>query len=103
MTHPCDKRLIMLAELTLQPGKRNAFLDYTVENLALSRNARGNLAFDILLDEAEPDRVVFYEEWESAAAQQAYMAWRIERGDLTVLMSFLAAQPKFTALRRIAA
>ena len=102
MTHACEDRLVMQAELTLQPGKRDAFLDYTVENLALSRNAQGNLAFDILLDEAAPDRVVFYEEWESAAAQQAYMACRIERGDLTMLMSFLAAEPKFTALRRIA-
>ncbi len=102
MTYACEDSLVMLAEMTLQPGKRDAFLDYTAANLALSRDAKGNLAFDILLDEAAPDRVVFYEEWDSAEAQQAYMAWRIERGDLTVLMSFLAAEPKFTALRRIA-
>ena len=102
MKHPIDDRLVMLAELTIKPEKREAFLDYTAENLALSRTAAGNIAFDILLCEARPDQVLFYEVWESVKAQQAYMAWRVERGDLTILMSFLATEPKFTALQRIA-
>ena len=96
-------QLVMLAELTIQPEKRDAFIDYTVENLEISRSAAGNITFDILIDETRPNQVMFYEVWESAEAQQAYMAWRIERGDLTILLSFLADQPKFTALRRIAA
>jgi quinol monooxygenase YgiN len=102
MKHPIEDKLVMLAELTIKPEMREAFLDYTVENLALSRTAAGNITFDILLDEARPDQVLFYEVWESAEAQQTYMAWRVERGDLTILMSFLAAEPKFTALQRIA-
>ncbi len=102
MKHPTDDKLVMLAELTIKPDKREAFLDYTVENLALSRTASGNIAFDILLDDARPDQVLFYEVWESVEAQQAYMAWRVERGDLAILMSFLAAEPKFTALQRVA-
>jgi quinol monooxygenase YgiN len=102
MKHPIEDKLVMLAELTIKPEMRDAFLDYTIENLALSRTAAGNIAFDILLDESHPDQVLFYEVWESAGAQQIYMAWRVERGDLTILMSFLAAEPKFTALRRIA-
>lgn len=102
MIHPIDNKLVMLAELTIKPEEREAFLDYTVENLALSRTAAGNIAFDILLDETRPDQALFYEVWESAKAQQTYMAWRVERGDLTILMSFLAAEPKFTALQRIA-
>ena len=96
-------QLVMLAELTIQPDKRDAFLDYTVEDLELSRSAAGNISFDILIDETRPNQVIFYEVWESTEAQQAYMAWRVERGDLTILLSFLADQPKFTALRRIAA
>lgn len=95
-------QLVMLAELTIQPEKRDAFIDYTVENLEISRSAAGNISFDILIDETRPNQVVFYEVWESAEAQQAYMAWRVERGDLTILLSFLADQPKFTALQRIA-
>lgn len=102
MTHALSDIIIMLAELTIKPEMRDAFLDYTVENLEISRSAAGNIAFDILIDDARPDQVLFYEEWQSAEAQQAYMAWRVERGDLTILLSFLAEQPKFTALRRIA-
>ncbi len=102
MKHTFADALVMLAELTIKPEKRDAFLDYTVENLAISRSAAGNIAFDILIDEARPDQVLFYEVWESAEAQQAYMAWRVGRGDLTILLSFLAGEPKFTALRRIA-
>lgn len=95
-------KLVMLAELTIKPEKRDAFLDYTVENLKISRSYAGNIAFDILIDGTRPNTVLFYEVWESAQAQQAYMAWRVQAGDLTILLSFLADAPKFTALRSIA-
>lgn len=102
MTHAYAEGLVMLAELQIKPGQREAFLDYTVENLTVSRSAAGNIAFNILIDESNFETVLFYEVWESAEAQQAYMAWRIERGDLTKLMSFLACEPKFIALRSLA-
>lgn len=102
MQHNFNDMLVMLAELTVKPERRDEFLDYIVENLAISRSAAGNVAFDILIDEARRDRVLFHEVWESAEAQQAYMAWRVQRGDLTNLLSFLAGEPKFTALRIIA-
>jgi quinol monooxygenase YgiN len=102
MKHTLANNLVMLAELPIKPEMRDAFLDYTVENLEISRSAAGNIVFDILIDETRPEQVLFYEIWESAEAQQAYMAWRVERGDLTILMSFLAGEPKFTALRSIA-
>jgi quinol monooxygenase YgiN len=101
MKHTFADTLVMLAELTIKPEKLDEFLDYTVENLEISRGAAGNITFDILIDEARPDQVLFYEVWESAEAQQTYMAWRVERGDLTILLSFLAGEPKFTALKRI--
>jgi len=101
MKHALADNLVMLAELTIKPEKRDAFLDYTVENLEISRGAAGNISFDILLDETRPNQVLFYEIWESVEAQQTYMAWRVERGDLTILMSFLDGEPKFTALRII--
>jgi quinol monooxygenase YgiN len=102
MKHPFADTLVMIAELAIKPEMLDAFLDYTVENLEISRGAEGNLAFDILIDETRPNQVLFYEVWASAEAQKTYMAWRVERGDLTILMTFLADQPKFTALRRIA-
>lgn len=102
MKYPFADTLVMIAELAIKPEKLGEFLDYTVTNLDISRGAAGNVTFDILIDGTHPNQVRFYEVWESTEAQQAYMAWRVERGDLTILMSFLAAEPKFTALRSIA-
>src|SRR5262245_20069501 len=98
MPYPLVENLVMLAELTVKPDQVDAFLAYTVENLKISRAYPGNLAFDILIDETRPETVIFYEVWESLQAQQAYMAWRTEAGDLTKLLALLAAEPKFTAL-----
>ena len=102
MKHAFVDNLVMLAELTVKREKLEEFLDYTVENLKVSRSYTGNIEFDILIDETRPNTVLFYEVWESAEAQQAYMAWRVQAGDLTKLLSFLADEPKFTALRSIA-
>ncbi len=103
MHHPLSDGLVMIAELTVRPDKVEQFLTYTTENLKLSRSYPGNIAFDILIDDACPEKVIFYEVWASSKAQQDYMAWRIEAGDLTELLSMLATEPKFTALRSIAA
>ena len=102
MKHVPVENLVMVAELAIKPDKVDEFLEYTVENLKISRDYPGNIEFDILINEAKPDQVLFYEVWESLKAQQAYMKWRIEAGDLTKLMSFLAGEPKLTAFRRIA-
>jgi len=102
MKHAFVDNLVMLAELAVKPDKVEEFLDYTVENLKLSRSYPGNIEFDILIDETQPYKVIFYEVWESPKAQQDYMAWRVQAGDLTKLLSLLAGEPKFTALRGIA-
>jgi quinol monooxygenase YgiN len=103
MQHALVDNLVMLAELTVKPDRIEDFLAYTVENLKLSRSYPGNIAFDILINETQPEQVIFYEVWESPKAQQDYMAWRVQAGDLTKLLSLLASEPKFTPLRRIAA
>lgn len=102
MMHALDSELVVIAKMDVKPDRRDAFLEYIVDNLAISRSAKGNIAFDILVDETQPNRVTFYEVWETAEAQQAYIAWRVERGDLATLMSFLASEPEFTSLRRVA-
>lgn len=102
MKHAFVNKLVMLAELTVKSEQIEAFLDYTAKNLKISRSYAGNIEFDILIDETRPCSVLFYEVWESAEAQQAYMASRVEAGDLTMLLSYLADKPKFTAFRSIA-
>ena len=61
----------------------------------------GNIQFDILLSESQPEKVIFFEVWESQESQREYMAWRVQAGDLTKLLSLLANEPTFTPLRRI--
>ena len=102
MNHAFVDNLVMIAELTIKPGQLEEFLDYTVDNLKISRAYPGNIVFDILIDETRPNTVFFYEVWQTPEAQQAYIAWRIEAGDLTSLMAFLDGQPKFTPMRSIA-
>jgi quinol monooxygenase YgiN len=41
MKHAFADTLVMLAELTIKPEKREEFLDYTVKNLEISRRACG--------------------------------------------------------------
>lgn len=101
MNHALEDRLIMLAEMSIKPDLLEEFLEYTASNLSISRAYPGNLAFDILIDEACPERVIFYEVWTSSQAQQAYMTWRVEAGDLSKLLTFLADAPRFTSLRSI--
>lgn len=102
MTRTFVDNIVMLAELTIKAEMRDEFLDYTVENLKVSRSYPGNIAFDILIDETRPEKVMFYEVWRSSEAQQAYMAWRVQAGDLAKLLSFLAEPPRFRTLRRLA-
>jgi quinol monooxygenase YgiN len=102
MKHALTNTVVMIAELTIKPDKIEEFLEYTVENLKLSRSYPGNLAFDILIDEARPEKVLFYEVWQTQRSQKEYMAWRTQAGDLTKLLAFLAGEPKFTALRSVA-
>jgi quinol monooxygenase YgiN len=102
MKHDLSDTLVMIAELQIKPEKLDEFLDYTVDNLKISRSYPGNIQFDILIDEARPHTILFYEVWESQEAQAEYMAWRVEAGDLTKLMSLLAGAPKFTPLKAIA-
>ena len=102
MKHAFVANVVMIAELPVKPEKLEEFLDFTVANLKLSRSYPGNISFNILINEALPNTVIFHEVWESPKAQQEYMAWRVQAGDLKKLLSFLAGEPKFTAWRSIA-
>lgn len=61
MRHELVDRLVMLAELTVKRDRLAEFLEYTVENLKVSRSYPGNIQFDILVNETKPEKVIFYE------------------------------------------
>lgn len=103
MTHALADHVTMIAEFSIKPDMREKFLDYTVENLKSSRTFPGNIAFDILVDESRPQTVLFYEVWETAEAQRAYLAWRARDNGFATLFSYLDGPPKFNAFRRVEA
>ena len=85
---------VMITELTVDPNKIDEFIESANAHLPASLNYEGNIQFKIMVDTAEPNKVLFYEVWESQAAQQQYWAWRVQQGDFETLKQFLIAEPK---------
>ncbi|MEM7547916.1 MAG: antibiotic biosynthesis monooxygenase [Pseudomonadota bacterium] len=49
----------------------------------------------------ESKTVTIYEEWDRIESQQAYFAWRTERGDIDTLVGMLREPPKVEVLKHI--
>ena len=71
-----DRRLVILVEFELHPGKEPEFRRLVLENAAASlRDEPGCRQFDVLTPEAGPgDRIVLYEIYDDAAAFDAHLA-----------------------------
>lgn len=93
--------LTMLIELTCDPAQQAEFISILSENLEASRNAEGNLQFDILLDPDKPSKVYFFERWASAEDQQQYMKWREDNSDRALLDKYLTEPPAATLYQTV--
>ncbi len=71
-----DRRLVILVEFELHPGKEPEFRRLVLENAAASlRDEPGCRQFDVLTPEAGPgDKIVLYEIYDDAAAFDAHLA-----------------------------
>jgi quinol monooxygenase YgiN len=71
-----DRRLVILVEFELHPGKEPEFRRLVLENAAASlRDEPGCRLFDVLTPEGGPsDRIVLYEIYDDAAAFDAHLA-----------------------------
>ena len=85
---------VMITELTVDPSKIDDFIQSTNAHLHASENYEGNIQFKIMVDTTEPNKIVFYEVWDSQAAQQQYWNWRVQQGDFDTLKQYLIAEPK---------
>lgn len=71
-----------LVHIQVMPDTRDAFIAATRENCAHSRLEPGNLRFDLLQAEADPNHFILYEAYVDAEAARAhketahYLAWR---------------------------
>ncbi len=80
--------IVTFVHVWVKPGMKDDFLDATVKNHKASVKEAGNLRFDILQDDNDPDKFVLYEAYESqelAAAHKStphYLKWRERVADM---------------------
>ena len=88
--------ITVLLDLKIQPGKADEMVQWMKDNLPDTRARQGAGKIELIVDQDDPNHLVVYQIWDSKADQQAYFAWRAERGDLDKLGAFVAAPPTFT-------
>ena len=54
---------------------------------------RGNLSAEYYVADGDPRKILLLEHWTDKAAFDAYLKWRIERGDFDTLKSLLVEEP----------
>jgi quinol monooxygenase YgiN len=52
--------------------------------------------------DAASNTIIIYEIWDNIESQQAYLAWRGERGDLDTLGALLGEPPSFDEMKHVA-
>lgn len=74
--------LVLLVDVRVKPDQRAAFVEACRLNHEGTRREPGNLRWDLLQDEEDPDRFTLYEVYRDAAALEAHqkephlLAWR---------------------------
>lgn len=90
-------------ELQLDPTKTEAEVaDVIQQTLIATRAFPGNLALEVVVDDADPTRLLVIETWAAASDHDAYAAWRQTPEGKSRLGEVLAAPGvKRTFTRRI--
>lgn len=83
---------MVILELQEKPGGRGEVIDLIADFLPDTRQRDGYIEI-LTLANTEGDGVVLVEKWESRAHYDAYLGWRVERGDIDRIMSLCAAPP----------
>ncbi len=76
-------------------------LEDTMKAILPDTAARDGAELISAASDAETNTVVVYELWDRIESQQAYLAWRGERGDLDKLGALLAEPPSFQVMTHI--
>ncbi|MEE4024546.1 antibiotic biosynthesis monooxygenase family protein [Gordonia sp. PKS22-38] len=66
--------VIVAGHITVEPGRRQAYLAGCEQVVALARRAPGCLDFAISADLLDADRINIYERWETQSAVEAFRA-----------------------------
>ncbi len=79
--------------LRLSAKDPEAFKAHLMKTVPVTRVASGCRYSHSFQDPQNPAEFILIQGWDSAAQQQAYVAWRKQTGDLKLLMDFLAKPP----------
>lgn len=74
-----------------KPGEGKNLVEVLPAVLVETRAFEGCLSVATYTYEDSPDSVLLFEEWESRAAQEKYLTWRIESGMMALLEPILAS------------
>jgi len=85
--------VVVLLHIQFDESKADEYKAALQSMLPETRKHKGALKIHMLVDKDQPADVVVYEEWETRADHEAYIAWRTERGDMEKLGSMLRAAP----------
>lgn len=96
---PADAEL-MLVEFPIDASKRPEFIDELELILVDTRAFDGCLEATIWTNEADPDKVWIYEEWESRDDQAAYLKWRTDTGNTAHLGVYITGELRFLWLNQ---
>lgn len=80
-------------EFTAKPDQADILYDLLAGLLGDTRTFEGCRAVSTNRGQDNSAVIMLYETWDSRDAQQKYLAWRQERGDLDKLGALLAAPP----------
>ena len=86
--------LVMVIEFAVIPEKRDDFVTISAAQVETVRARDGNQGFDVLVDPARPDIVVYIEKWETAEQQETFFKWWVAQGLSDRLRPFVTAAPK---------
>jgi len=85
----------MLVEMPVNAETREEFIVALNEVLIDTRAYAGCREAAIWLNEQDADKVWIYEEWQTRAHQEAYVAWRGETGNTSHLGPYLNGELRF--------
>jgi quinol monooxygenase YgiN len=81
-------------ELALKPEIAEGFLGQLRDILAETSGKPGFIAIDVHRQEDAPERLMVFEQWQSADAYRTYFKWRMETGFMEALKPILVEEPR---------
>jgi len=88
-------------ELNIQAGKADEFIALSNNAFTETRTKKGFIDIVAAQSIDDPNKVIFWETWETAADYDAYFNWRVETGFMDAIGPFLAGPPVKTMLNPV--